>query len=68
MMIMSLSRQNLCKNIGSHIDDLNISQSQSVIDQNFLSDVIADIYMTGSWCFITVRIHGGSNDVHVITV
>ena len=48
MMTVSLSRQNLCKNINDHIDDLNVSQSQNAVDQSFSDDVIVNIYMTDS--------------------
>ena len=68
MMTVSLSKQNLCKNIDSHISSSNISQSQSAVDQNFSDDMIADIYMMSSWCFIIVRNHDDSNDTHVIIV
>ena len=53
---MSLSRQNLHKNISSHISSSDIFQSQNVVGQSFSDDMIANIYMTGSWCFIIIGI------------
>ena len=48
MMIMSFSRQNFCKNINDHINNLNVFQFQNIVDQNFLNDMIMNIYMTDS--------------------